>query len=375
MKLSILLTLAAAVVAAPYKRASGKSLALPVGVSVESTPQVAPFSLGAVTEELDMGINGIYFLSFEMGSQKNPVQALLDTGSSDLWIEKSAHDPSQSSDGKVSDIPFRIDYQGNGGGVAGVLATDSLVLGDSKVSNVTFATINNSTLGAPQQAFLGVGKKGLESTKEQYDNLPFLLVKSGVTDRAAFSLYLNTRKSGQGTALFGGIDRAKIDGDLVKFKSLDTPAPRPWVPVKSVKVDGKDYDVSADMSLDSGYTLTTLPGNIVDEIAKLYAGARSTGYQYIVDCEQDDSKSIEFAFDGLTIQVPLSQFMWKYGANTCKLGAQKQTEAAGLPDLVLGATFMQNVYSVFDWEENTISIAKAKFTDETDIEDIPPYKA
>lgn len=374
MKFSILLSLATAIVAAPHKRSSGRSLALPVGVAPEAHyPQITPFSLGAVTEDIDLGLSGTYILNFTMGSQKDPILALLDTGSSDLWVNKETHDPSKSKDGKVSDTPFKIGYQGKSGGVEGFLATDSLYFGDTKVQTVTFGTIDKNNLASKKLAFVGVGKKGLESTKEKYDNLPYLLVKSGVTDRAAFSLYLNTRQSGQGTALFGGIDRAKIDGDLVKFKSPDTPLPRPWVPVKSVKVNGKDYDINADMSLDSGYTLTTLPGDVVDEIAKLYSGARSTGLLYAVDCEQDESKIIEFNFEGLTIKVPINEFIWKYGT-VCKLGAQKQSKPDGLPDLVLGATFMQNVYSVFDWEENTISIAQAKFTEDTDIEDIPPYK-
>ncbi|CAN3356119.1 secreted aspartic protease 8 [Diutina catenulata] len=370
MKLA-LLTLATYVAALPsQKRSDAKVLALDLNYVESAQPKLTTFS-GGVESELEMGNIGTYRISLEIGSQRDPVNANLDTGSADFWIDQNLHDVSQSDDGKMLATTLNVGYE-LGGYVKGPMALDSVYLGNTKVSNVQFGVVNGNTFQS-EDSILGVGRRGLEGTSEQYDNFPYSLKKDGLINRVAFSLYLNKRQSEKGNVLFGGIDHAKLDGPLVKLDSPVSRTPDATVILKSIKSGDYSKEFNTAFLLDSGYTLSVLPGEIVDELAKQYKGARAVNGMYEVDCDQDTSKTIEFAFEGITFKVPITQFMWKtyqfVHGDSCKMGAKKLDQDSRT--LILGATFLQNAYVVFDWEENTISLAKAKYTDATDIKEIP----
>ncbi|CAN3475291.1 secreted aspartic protease 5 [Diutina catenulata] len=357
MKFPVLLSLAAAVVALPSKAPKVLSL----DVTYKNEPQLTWFS---ASSDLDMVPSGTYTVDLQFGSQKDPVTAQLDTGSADLWVDRPLHDVSKSKDAKKTTGELNIEYVG-GNKIHGPWVLDTVYLGNTKVTDVQFAVVDASIF-PNHKALMGVGRKPIEATQEKYDNFPYVLKKDGIINRVAYSLYLNKRQSEKGNILFGGIDHAKVDGELVKFNSPQTRNAQPWVPTKAFKINGVSHDAKSDYLLDSGSILCNMDPDIVDEIAKLYAGAESLGNSYIVDCDQDPSKSFEVVFDGLTIKIPITQFIWD-NFGSCRLGATKKKEN----DLeVLGATFLQNVYAVFDWEENAISLAPAKYTDETDIKEI-----
>ncbi|CAN3478684.1 secreted aspartic protease 5 [Diutina catenulata] len=363
MKFLSLLTSVAAVAAVPSKR-SPKVLSL--DVEFQDSPQLTWFS-ASVDSDVDLQISGTYNVNLKFGSQKDEVSSNLDTGSSDLWIAQSVHNVSASKNGEILNHNLRIGYDG-GSVVEGPFVLDTVYLGETKVDHVQFGWVDASQM-KKDKSIMGIGRKGVEGIKEKYDNFPYVLKNNGLINRVAFSLYLNKRQTETGNILFGGIDYAKLDGELVKFESPQKPTSHPWVNVKSIGVNGANKtDINGVMMLDSGYTLSVLPPNLVDEISKLYQGATARGVYYDVDCNQDESKFIEVNFDGLNIKIPITQFIWKTG-NSCHLGAKKKNSAN--PNLVLGATFLQNVYAVYDWEENTISLAKAKYTDATDIREIP----
>jgi hypothetical protein len=123
---------------------------------------------------------------------------------------------------------FNITY-GDGTSDAGDYFTDVVKLGkvtiDAGALTMGLATY---TTDGPQVAndghgLLGVGYGIGESivqvagaraeTPAIYD----ILVKLGVINRAAYSLYLNDDKSGKGEVLFGAIDTTKYSGDLVSL--------------------------------------------------------------------------------------------------------------------------------------------------------------
>lgn len=363
MKFSILLTLATAVVALPSKR-SPKVLSL--DILYEDTPQLTWFS-ALVDTDVDLTNSGTYYAHLKFGSQKDAVKTVLDTGSADLWIDQKLHNVTASKDGRVLSDVLNAGYD-TGGGVKGTYAQDTVYLGDTKVENVQFGWVDGSTFSG-EIPIMGVGRKSIEGTNNQYDNFPFVLKKNGLTNRAAFSLYLNKRQSKTGNVLFGGIDHAKLDGELVKLESPQKPSGHPWVHSKGIRVNGGNQtDINDVIMLDSGYTLSVLPPDLVDEIAQLYADAKPQGVYYTANCNQDESKYIEVVFEGLTLKIPITQFLW-FNGSKCFVGAKKKNPKN--PNNVLGATFLQNVYAVYDWEENTISLAKAKYTDATDIREIP----
>ncbi|SCV01999.1 LAMI_0G15104g1_1 [Lachancea mirantina] len=210
-----------------------------------------------------------YSLNLEIGTPRQSVVVLLDTGSSDLWVslpsnpycmdhtgDRAGHrkreytyapqptysaapvttisgiaveptmDCSQfgvfdagrstSFHGNVSE-PYYIQYS-DFSYAYGYWATDDLTLGGTAISDQQFAvaTRSNTSVGV-----LGIGLRKLEAvtgytnaSNENYDNFPLTLKKNGIIARTIYSLFLNSPDANYGTILFGGVDASRYTGQL-----------------------------------------------------------------------------------------------------------------------------------------------------------------
>ncbi|KAG7111807.1 Candidapepsin-8 like protein [Verticillium longisporum] len=63
--------------------------------------------------------------------------------------------------------------------------------------------------------------------------------------------------------------------------------------------------------------------------------------------------SIDFTFDGYTVKVPLEEFIWDVGQNTCVLGADSADDGS----YILGDSFLRSVYTVFDMDTPALHFA------------------
>lgn len=76
--------------------------------------------------------------------------------------------------------------------------------------------------------------------------------------------------------------------------------------------------------LDSGYTLSTLPGPLVEAIVDAFPTARSIEDSplYAVDCSTVGMDgSIDFVFGKTTIRVPFADFVYQRESDgACRLG-------------------------------------------------------
>lgn len=76
--------------------------------------------------------------------------------------------------------------------------------------------------------------------------------------------------------------------------------------------------------LDSGYTISTLPGPIFNEILKAFPSAKKSpdSDEYLVDCNIGKTTGhVNFKFGKTVINVPYDDFIWKQPDHgLCKLG-------------------------------------------------------
>lgn len=130
---------------------------------------------------------------------------------------------------------------------------------------------------------------------------------------------------------------------------------------------------NTDTLLDSGTTLSYLPQGIVNSILDQIqpdANYSSTFGGYLVSCTlRQQGNHLTFNFDNKKdIEVPLWDIVLEAGQNTqtgqtiCMLGIVP----SDFP--ILGDNFLRSAYTVFDLEENTISLAQMKTSDDTDVE-------
>lgn len=345
-----------------------------------------------------------YNVEIELGTPAQKFNVLIDTGSSDLWVIDSSNeycasnkeqlssgnyidcsrsgtfDSSASSTWNKNNSLFYIKY-GDGTVAEGDWGTDTLTIEGTTITNMSFGlgSVTNSSLG-----ILGVGYAtneatvGIDNDPYTYRNLPLRLVDEGLINIPAFSLWLNDLNADTGSILFGGVDHAKYDGNLIKVPVLV--GSRSKVPTAFlVALDSLTFEsdnVNVDVLggnpmaalLDSGTSLSYFPESVAKQIIEeqfdgLYYSR--LGY-YIQAC--DFPGNLVYNFSGATITVPFSSFLFPIVSSSGKAATSKDGQpvcAIGILPFsssfaLLGDTFLRNAYVVYDLKNNEIALAQAK---------------
>ena len=80
--------------------------------------------------------------------------------------------------------------------------------------------------------------------------------------------------------------------------------------------------------LDSGSTLSQLPGAAVRAIAQTFGSPRldAASGLYLVNCNlKRQAGSVDFNFGSKTIKVAIKDFLWQYDTSSCVLGVRSTT--------------------------------------------------
>ncbi|KAI5957711.1 hypothetical protein KGF57_002977 [Candida theae] len=338
-------------------------------------------SNGSKYVDAPLGNRLVYYQAeVEIGSRNQRNRVLFDTGSSDLWVIASdaqcanfgckldgSYSLKGSSTGKNLTDSFAIIYA-DGTGANGSYVSDTVTFGGATVKNQEFGLAETSS---SQYGVLGVGLLPLEATENgtTYDNFPVSLKKQGYINKVAYSLYLNSLKSTTGSILFGGVDNAKYQGDLVELPVLE--GDDLAVNISSVSINGQTFSNETSVILDTGSGFSYLPLNVVEGIAKQIGGTYdSQGDGYIVDCIQTDTLTFNFP-KNISITVPISNFLYPLSivdgrpSLKCFLAIKNDYGYGSL-----GENFLRGAYVKYDLEERTIALAQVKYTTESDIQEL-----
>lgn len=301
--------------------------------------------------------------------------------------EYGTFDPSSSTTFTSNNTEFFIVY-GDNSYAYGTWGYDSIQLQGVEVKDFSFAVANqtNSTVGV-----LGIGFTGLETTYSgvsssnsdpyTYANLPVKLVQDGLINKNAYSLFLNSLNADSGSLLFGGVDHAKYNGTLATVPIINTLASKGYdSPIKiqvtlsgfGIKSGSKETTIDTNKYpalLDSGTTLTYLPDSLIETIASEVGATYSStlGY-YTMSCSDSYDYDLVYNFQGKLISVPLSNVMLQVSSysSKCVLGLV----SSGEDTAILGDSFLQYAYVVYDLDNEEVSLAEVNFTSDEDIEEI-----
>lgn len=382
-------------------------------------PQKLPTSLGQKLAQksrqyhsISVPNEGSYYLSaLEIGSNRQQVGVILDTGSSDLWFpsKSSCDGPTKTSnDSDLSGLPpassacplgsfdeseslsyvplgknFSLYY-----GVKdyytyakGIWANETVFWGDLEVENMQFGLATDQDIG---QGIIGISYKGTEGvkTEDEYANFPMQLVEQGLVRKNAYSLYLNSEEAASGTVLFGGIDRAKYDGELTFFDTVhinDGGVATEDAVAFFVNLDGASqgnktvFRKTYPGLLDSGSTLLYAPQEIYDSVAPQYGEFNSTVGGYITPCSTQ-GQDFAFQFSNFTLNVPFEQLLYNVsdlsllfvngeGEEMCLFSMLSSSENLW----ILGDVLLRSAYIHYDLTDNKIGMAQAIYTNKTDV--------
>lgn len=255
--------------------------------------------------------------------------------------------------------------------------TDILNIGGVNVTDMQFGIGYTSTSA---EGILGIGYEINEvqvgvAGLEPYANLPAAMVKQGLINSNAYSLWLNDLDASTGSILFGGVDTDQFTGTLETIP-VQKEAGNFYeflVTLTEMSLGGTTLvsDLALAVLLDSGTSLTYLPNTITEAIYEAvgadYDEDEAAAY---VPCKiASNSSTLDFTFSTPSISVSMAELTLdieytdgstpKYpnGDTMCLFGIAP----AGSSTSVLGDTFLRSAYLVYDLANNEISMAQTNF--------------
>ncbi|KAJ5902481.1 hypothetical protein N7495_003009 [Penicillium taxi] len=344
-----------------------------------------------VTQTLD-NEETLYFCNVSLGTPEQSLRLVLDTGSSDLWVNtpnstlceskssdcsiSGTYDGSDSSTYAFVNSDFNITYA-DSSGAAGDYVTDTLHIGDATIKKFQFGVGFSSS---SSEGVLGIGYPLNEAQVDingdnTYANLPKAMKNNGLIKSTAYSLWLNDLDANTGSILFGGVNSDKYHGTLetIPIQESDGYYTQFVIALTGVKLSNSSGTTTFSSSnlptavlLDSGSSLTYLPDSIVESIyndlSVTYESSSGIGY---VPCSMaNENINISYTFSSPVINVGISELVLDTGdlyftnkEKACVFGIVP----AGSSTSVLGDTFLRSAYVVYDLTNNEISLANTNF--------------
>ncbi|KAG5356360.1 Candidapepsin-1 [Yarrowia sp. B02] len=367
---------------------SALSLAAPANPKVISLP--ISKKVTSKTDSVSVGSRaGSYiYTNITIGTPPQAFEVTLDTGSSDLWVPSvdgpssvGNYNPKGSSTYKFLNNQFFAGYVGGSG--SGNWVTDNVNVGSIGLKSFQFGAASVSE--SQPQGILGVSFIEIEASSDEYPNFPYAAQQQGYIDYVAYSLFFEEPRSGDGIFLLGGIDHAKYTGSI-NYYPVSDPLNGPQVNLDTISANGKEVTFDGPVILDSGSVAIAIPDPQFSDLGKALGFTNYSNSQglYFVDCAT--KVKVDFNFEELSISadesslvLPFSYFSGNLSDTECVFAAQNSAVygGSGANLVLLGDPFLKNAYVVYDLQGKQIGLAKAAYTDQSDVQAItgPLYRS
>ncbi|EGW31013.1 uncharacterized protein SPAPADRAFT_156595 [Spathaspora passalidarum NRRL Y-27907] len=325
-----------------------------------------------------------------IGSNRDKVQVNVDTGSSILWVMSSnvtcaespltnkapkckahgtfSYQKSESFNNKKK--MFNATYADKESAI-GVYSTDDIIIGkDVAVKGFEFGL---AVWASSEVGILGIGFPEANSTGR---SLPFELSNQGITNRSAYSIFLN-KPNKPGSILFGAVDHSKYLGDLQTVPIVyNKTFPEIKVNVSGIDININGTKVSGGISesafvLDTGTAKSRFPNSVLDTLREQIEGSEYLESEFLFgspNCSQIENLKIEIKFDGKTITVPVKDLGFDRDGDGCTFDIMFNDD-----ELILGMDVLRSIYFVVDLDDKEVSLAQSDFSNgKQDIEAFPP---
>ncbi|EGW32893.1 uncharacterized protein SPAPADRAFT_150243 [Spathaspora passalidarum NRRL Y-27907] len=334
----------------------------------------------------------------QIGSNRDKVEVVVDTGSSVLWVmDPDVECKTSPLTGKVTDCkahgtfsfqgsetfnkteePFHMEYEDKES-ADGFYVKDDISLGnDVDIKGFGFGLANGTS---SDFGILGI-RISFPEANSTGQSLPVELTNQGITNRSAYSIFLN-KPNKKGSVLFGAVDHSKYLGDLQTVPIVyDETEPHIKVNVSGIDINMNGTKVSGGISesaflLDTGTAISRFPKSFSDTLLERIEGSEyedSVSFFGSLDCSQIENLKFEIKFDGKTITVPVKDLVYKKVHNSTDEGCGFMIKFEDdNDDLILGMDVLRSIYFVVDLDDKEVSLAQTDFSNgKQDIEAFPP---
>ncbi|KNZ51326.1 hypothetical protein VP01_39g5 [Puccinia sorghi] len=318
-----------------------------------------------------------YYSQVEIGTPPQSFNVVLDTGSADLWVAGTAvlgrredgegskasfYSSSFSSTFRNSSENFHITY--GSGTASGIVGIDHVRQGSYSSLEQKFAIVHNisSHLLADQiSGIMGMAFQQISTMRSSpfWESANISTFSFGMTRFCDVPFPREVEPGG--VVMLGATDRSLYTGEISYTNVLNEGY---WeIKMDAVSVNGKTLDGSQGNSaaIDTGTSLIGGPAELVKTLFDKVTGARpgSGAYQGYYTYPCDSSFSLSLFFEGEAYNIdPVDINLGSIDENhrECLAGIfsidhgrknSKGRPKNGLPDWILGAVFLKNVYTVF----------------------------
>ncbi|KAL0263495.1 hypothetical protein SLS55_002475 [Diplodia seriata] len=316
---------------------------------------------------VDTGGNDFsYFSTLKFGSSDTEYHLLLDSGAANTWIMGSEcttdscakHNTLGSGDSsslKTSDNTFSIAY--GTGNVNGTLATDKIHMSDFSV-DLTFGLAGFASTefsSYPIDGILGLGRADKTANDVTDGTIMDALAQASLIPAKLYGIHLSRSSDGldDGELNFGAPNPDRYDGDLAWTSTLENDRGFWEIPVADASFDGTSAGLADRTAIiDTGTSYILIPGDDAAALHALIPQSSQNGEIFTVPCST--TKPLQLSFGDIAYNISAKDYVGsKVSGSDCQSNIVGR-RTFGEKQWLVGAVFLKNVYTVFDYDDSRI---------------------
>ena len=314
----------------------------PTEPSIPSSTPVGNYTFIVPFERAYDKSYGAFFVGFLVGSNiPTRIATLLDTGSSDSWFNKSDGFTTRSKTFEKGSGTYSMSYMG--GDVSGSLGSDMLQLGNySWKQNFGVVESWGSSISYGLGGLVGLSRGGCNARK-------LCAIGEWELDESVIAFYYD-KLSWNGYFMGGYIsaDTYCAPGNLLTYTQQTHSYY--WQSNVSIFYNSVSLGTNIRAAFDTGSTFIIMKKTLADEVLRL---SSLTG-----GCTLPNMTVV---INGVSFPIPSNVLVdIGYSSSNCKLRMDSFTSSGYPFDVILGATFLITVYSVFDLTNNRMGFCPSK---------------
>ena len=339
-------------------RRTGKDLPFKYGtIPLNSSSRIE--DVIPITNFLDTQFYG----NIEIGTPSQNLGIMFDTGSSNTFVlapnctgvacyGRKLYNYTDSSTFYLNGTHINLSY--GSGDFTGFLGGDDIKLGESLVTDMLFALIDNpdsfTYIYARFDGIIGLAYESIAVDKIP----PFfqLMIEQGLLEDASFSFYLTKEVDQKGSALvLGGVEERYAASN---FSYVNLTHETFYMTDLDDLIIGNKSFIPGKMNiiLDSGTSVIVGPQDLIKNITAMFP--------YRIACEDVDSyHNLTFVIGGIKYEIPPGLYIVQ-NFGRCLLGIIGADFDAELQNtIILGDVFLRAYYTHFDYGNRRLGFAKA----------------
>ncbi|KAG9292388.1 hypothetical protein G9A89_015258 [Geosiphon pyriformis] len=311
---------------------------------------------------------GEFHSTIEVGDPGQTFHVLFDTGSTPIWVPyQSCNTTHAKFISHLSDtyekigVPWEIAYADNDT-AAGFFAKETITIGRCRVKNqiVSLATVMAGTFDEePIDGVFGLGF-GCSIKGKPYRSMIENMKHQNLITQQRFAVWYGKHESSQfGEISIGDLNLERFKG-RIKYTTMIPNTAGDWkIKIDGVSVLGHRFKKGIEVIVDSGNVGIDLPQSVVDKVhEQISATRKDESGQWFIPSIGNFTGSFAILFNGKKLTVPFKDLVGEEVEDMpgycCSLLAPQPGEIA-----YLGSTFIQNWYTIFDFDNKRIGFAKS----------------